>query len=216
MKHPATDAKAGLYVITCLPCGKHYIGESADVRRRWNAHRSHLRRGVHENRILQEDFLQYGESSFQFQFLLFGSGSDKNTRQDFETCILATLAPSQRYNAYTNWRKRGQHGNPFLGHHHTLHARQAQRDAHLGRPSPFQGRTQSEAVRAHIREENRGKPDRRKPLRIHDVRYDSVSHASTVTGLARRLLRARCHSDEPRFAAYVWCGDQISFGQEGS
>lgn len=203
-----SSGSPGLYVITCLPLQKYYIGESEVVSRRLTAHKSQLRRGVHENRTLQNDFLQYGEANFKFVPLLFGRGSAKDMRQTFETCILCTLPASHRYNVYTNWRSRGPETNPFFGHQHTKETRAVLREAFLGRPSAFAGRTQSEAVREKIREENRGKSDRRKPLSIAGIVYESISQASQETGLARRLLRERCESSAPRFAHYQYIEKQ--------
>ena len=34
----------------------------------------------------------------------------------------------------------------------------------------------------------------RKPVQINDVIYDSVSDAERQTGIARRLIRERCHA----------------------
>ena len=36
------------------------------ARRRWVRHRCHLNQGVHQNRLLQEDWDTYGETAFEF------------------------------------------------------------------------------------------------------------------------------------------------------
>lgn len=59
-----SSLKSGLYIITCIPEQKHYIGQSENVVRRINAHKSHLKRNVHENTALQKDFNFYGEKNF--------------------------------------------------------------------------------------------------------------------------------------------------------
>lgn len=43
----------GVYKITNKETGKFYIGSSVDIRQRWYAHKSKLRRGVHSNQHLQ-------------------------------------------------------------------------------------------------------------------------------------------------------------------
>lgn len=198
------QTRAGLYVITCVPLGKHYIGESNFVLRRLRAHKNLLRRGLHENRELQQDFITYTEKNFVFEPLLIGYGASKKQRELIETLILSTLPQGKRYNVYVNWRKRGQETNPFFGKTHTLEARQAQKQAKQGKPSPFAGHTQTNQVKRVVSEVNTGKRDKRKPLRINDVFYESVSEASQVTGLSRRLIRERCTSDSPRFENYHW------------
>lgn len=61
--------RSGVYLITCDPTGKFYIGASANIRKRWNLHRSQLRRGCHFNPYLQEAWGLYGPSAFKFTVL---------------------------------------------------------------------------------------------------------------------------------------------------
>ena len=199
---PFLATASGVYIITCLPQHKHYVGVSNTVRSRLTAHKSKLRRGCHENQELQHDFQVYGEHAFVFQKLLFGSGLLKTDLEKFETMILVTLPTESRYNAYTNWRKRGSTLNPFLGKTHTAEAREYQRAAKAGVPSAFAGRTQTDEVKEILRQENRGKKDRRKPLSVDGVVYESISEASEKTGYSRRTIRERCQSREERFKAY--------------
>ncbi len=50
--------------------GNEYIGStSQQFNRRWNAHRSHLRKGVHHSRYLQRAWTKYGEEAFEFSIL---------------------------------------------------------------------------------------------------------------------------------------------------
>jgi group I intron endonuclease len=204
-----SDLKSGLYVITCLPLEKHYVGQSQHVGRRLNAHKSTLRRGCHDNLELQADYREYGVDEFVFQKLLLGATLPKHHLERLETLVLSTLSPEQRYNTYTNWRTRGSETNPFLGRRHTLEARYSQGTARRGKVSSFAGHKQSDEVRQSISRQNSGSfsKDRRKPLFIDSVFYESVSDASAKTGLARRLIRERCHSTEQRFTNYQWYHD---------
>lgn len=196
--------KSGLYAITCLANQKHYIGESSNVTARLNAHKNKLKRNLHENLALQQDFNFYGEEKFLFQKLFFGAGLQKSQRQDLESCILLTLSPLFRYNVYTNWRKRESLLNPFFNKKHTFEARQAQALSKIGKTSAFAGHKQTNQVKFLISQANSGKADRKKPLFIDSVYYESISEASEKTGLGRRLIRERCHSQEPRFQNYKW------------
>lgn len=58
---------AGVYKITCLPTGKIYVGSSVDVRKRTRKHILQLRRGCHDNPILQRAFRKYGEEMFEIE-----------------------------------------------------------------------------------------------------------------------------------------------------
>lgn len=202
--------KSGLYLITCIPLQKHYVGESKNVPSRLSAHKSRLRRGIHENQELQNDFHTYGEKAFLFQKLLVGSGVAKPERELLEVRILETLPRANRYNFYTNWRKREAITNAFFGKQHTLEARQAQSSAKKGKASPFAGHTQTNRVKDLVRRANTGKSDKRKSLFIDDVFYESLSQASVMTGLNRKLLRERCNSQEPRFTNSRWSNNSQS------
>lgn len=196
--------KSGIYVITCVPAKKYYIGQSSAVTRRLNAHKSKLRRGCHENRFMQKDFNLYGEDSFLFQKLYFGAGLPKSDLEKLETNILATLDEKNRYNFFVDWHKRGALSNPFYGKTHTAEARKAQSDAKMSKPSNFAGRKQSDFVKQKVSQENSGKKVRNKPVCVDSVWYPSMAEASRKTGLARRLIRERCHSEEERFNNYRW------------
>nr|ALO21054.1 putative GIY-YIG homing endonuclease [Lobochlamys segnis] len=201
-----TRFKSGIYIITCLPLQKYYVGSSLYVVRRINAHKSDLRRGCHHNAELQKDYNFYGLGKFVFQRLLFGVGLEKKELEKLETQILLTLAIQQRYNKYTDWRKRGSATNPFYGKTHSLEARKQQSLANKGKPSSFLGHSQTNEVKKLISQQNTGASakDRRKPLYIDSIYYESVSEASSQTGLARRLIRKRCHSSEEVYQNYQW------------
>ncbi len=201
--------KSGIYVITCLSLNKHYVGASSNVVRRLNAHKSLLRRGCHDNRALQEDYHKYGADSFIFQRLQLGVGQDKKSLETLETTVLLTLSPEQRYNVYTNWRKRGPENNPFLGKSHTIETRQSLSSANKGKESPFKGLTHTNELKEFVSQQNSGTTnvERRKPLYIDGVYYESVTEAYEKTGLQRRLIRKRCHSTEERFKIYQWASD---------
>lgn len=196
--------KSGLYVITCVPKQKHYVGQSSHVQRRLTAHKNQLRKGIHSNQDLQQDFRTYGESNFVFQKLLFGFDANLADRERLETLILETLPLECRYNCYSNWRKRGSMTNPFFGRKHTAETREAQSAPKRGKPSGFTGRKQTNEVKRLVSQANAGKSDRRKSLSIDDVWYESISEASESTGLNRRLIRERCNSNESRFSNYCW------------
>jgi group I intron endonuclease len=204
-----SSLKSGIYVITCLPLEKHYVGMSQHTTRRINAHKSKLNRNCHECKDLQQDFNTYGINNFVFKKLIFGTGLPKNELEEMETLILVTLPREKRYNLYTNWRKRGSETNPFFKKSHTAEARQAQSLANKGKPSGFSGKTQSEDVKRRVSEINSGTSSRdRKPLSIDNVFYESVTAAAEETGLARRLVRERCNSKEERFKNYKWVGNE--------
>ena len=187
--------KSGLYCITCFSTNKHYIGESSNVKARLNAHLNLLRRKIHSNKELQNDFINYGESNFNFQNLIFGTSCDLKQRRYLESVILLTLSPETRYNIYIN-RKPIQEKNPFFNKRHTIEARTLQSLAKKGRLSSFKNHQQKNEVKEMISRINSNKSvvERRKPVIIDNVYYESISEASEKTKYNRRIIRERCHN----------------------
>lgn len=61
---------AYIYKITNITNSKIYVGSTIrKINRRWNIHKSQLRRGIHGNRYLQRSWNKYGENNFQFDIL---------------------------------------------------------------------------------------------------------------------------------------------------
>lgn len=57
----------GIYTITCKDDNKVYVGQSQNIKRRFNMHKSHLRHQKHRNSYLQRAWNKYGENSFVFE-----------------------------------------------------------------------------------------------------------------------------------------------------
>jgi len=64
-----TCKQSGVYCITNKTNGKVYVGSATSLRGRLSAHRSYLRRGKHDNPILQRAWFKDGELSFKFDVL---------------------------------------------------------------------------------------------------------------------------------------------------
>jgi group I intron endonuclease len=60
---------SGIYIIENLKNGKHYIGSSTDIFRRWAWHLSALRNNSHYNALLQRSFSKYGQENFDFSII---------------------------------------------------------------------------------------------------------------------------------------------------
>lgn len=70
----------------------------------------------------------------------------------------------------------------------------------------FKGQTHSESVKKNLSIQNNGKSnkEKRKSLFLNSIYYESICEASEKTGIHRRLIRERCHSQEPKWANYQW------------
>src|SRR6185312_7515975 len=61
---------SGIYVFTCRPTGKIYVGSAKKLRNRFLNHRKILRLGTHPNYRFQQAWIKHGEESFDFRVLL--------------------------------------------------------------------------------------------------------------------------------------------------
>jgi hypothetical protein len=61
--------RAGVYGIKNLVTGRWLVAGSTDVQGALNRHRFELRRGTHRNRLLSQDWLLHGDSSFSYEVL---------------------------------------------------------------------------------------------------------------------------------------------------
>jgi group I intron endonuclease len=59
----------GIYKIENKANGKVYIGQSANINKRWIEHRSNLNNNRHPNRKLQNAWNNYGQDNFDFNIL---------------------------------------------------------------------------------------------------------------------------------------------------
>ena len=60
---------AAIYQIKNKETGKIYIGATTGFGHRRNSHKSCLRRGIHRNQALQEDYNKYGLDVFEFEVI---------------------------------------------------------------------------------------------------------------------------------------------------
>jgi group I intron endonuclease len=99
----------GTYQIICIANGRSYVGSSKSIARRLKHHLTALRAGRHPAKLMQQDFNQCGEESFEFSIL--EEISSDELREDSKL-----LAKSEWY-----WTDKLQpeyggykHENPFL------------------------------------------------------------------------------------------------------
>ena len=69
LRSDAQNSNCGIYKITNLKNNKAYIGQSTDIKSRWNNHKRELKNDIHRNSHLQNAFNKYGEEAFEFRIL---------------------------------------------------------------------------------------------------------------------------------------------------
>lgn len=162
--------QGGIYSIRNSIDQKQYIGSSVNLRNRWRAHLSDLRRGQHGNQYLQRAFDKHGEDAFAFSVLEHLEDSSQLLSR--EQHYLDTLSPeynilpragSPRGHRVSNETRRKMSETQKGERHHmygrqwSIEARRNMSAAHMGHPvSDEQRRKQSVAMRGE-RNPNYGK-----------------------------------------------------------
>ena len=75
--------KAGIYCIVNVCNQKKYIGSSKNLYRRLMSHRSALRKGIHENKKLQNSWNKHGEDNFQYYILEYCQESNLISKEQY-------------------------------------------------------------------------------------------------------------------------------------
>ena len=60
---------SGIYCIENVDTSKKYIGQSKDIKKRWQKHINALNSGTHRNDYLQHAWNKYGENRFKFYII---------------------------------------------------------------------------------------------------------------------------------------------------
>jgi group I intron endonuclease len=63
------EKRVGIYCIFNTSNGRRYVGSSNNLWRRFTEHRRHLRKGIHTNQFLQNDYAKSGSDAFLFFIL---------------------------------------------------------------------------------------------------------------------------------------------------
>lgn len=90
---------SGIYAITCVVTGKHYVGSALNIRRRCHRHRSELRSNKHHSKRLQAAWNKFGEGEFVFSVLEFvGAATDLLKWEQFHIDRLKSAGRRKGYN----------------------------------------------------------------------------------------------------------------------
>jgi len=136
-------ATSGIYQIKNTLNNNRYIGSTANIQRRWNAHLNMLRRKHHGNSHLQRAFNKYGEEAFIFEVL---EKVEPENLIEHEQYFLDIQKPE--YNILLT-------AGSSLGYRHTEEAKQ--KSGKAGERNPNYGKSPSAETRARQSAANMGK-----------------------------------------------------------
>lgn len=159
----------GLYMILCLTNDYRYYGETKDVSGRIASHKKNLRQRIHGNKNLQEDWNNYGESSFVFTILFIGDDwAERSVRIEKEARLI-TDHPQKCYNVFASMSDRLADLNPFYKKKHSDETKRLMSLSKKNIPNDALGRI----------------------ISIEGKEYPSIAEASRQLGHSRKYIR-RC------------------------
>lgn len=202
----------GIYRITNLINGKCYIGQSIDIEKRWNEHKTIYSHPRCSHYHLYRAFCKYGIENFSFSVIEECEQSLLNEREKFWIAYYNSF--KQGYNMTT-----GGDGAELIGRdtiYHLWDEGLSMGDiADRVQCSPI---TVSRIVRGYDKYDKsdsilRGKRWRRKPVAQYGMdgsyisTYDSISDASNATGVSTDSISACCNGRLKSSGGYQWSFD---------
>ncbi len=166
--------KCGIYEIKNKENGKVYIGQTHNMKERFQRHRYKLRSNKHYNKHLQNSWNKYGEQSFEFMFL---EGCDIKQLTAAEQKWIDKHPPSQLYNRILDTSLQAE-SNPFFGKKHTIETKikmsKAKQGMYKGANNPNWGRRQNKAK--CINTGKSVKLNKEKVLKIAQLLKEGIPH----------------------------------------
>ena len=98
LRSDAQNSNCGIYKITNLKNSKAYIGQSTDIKARWNNHKLELKNNSHKNSHLQNAFNKYGEDAFEFRILETTFEENLDNAEEYWINYFDTTNPEKGYN----------------------------------------------------------------------------------------------------------------------
>lgn len=126
MCHTPDSTTSGVYVITCLPTGKIYVGSSIDINERWLVHTTQLIKNKHHSRHLQFAWNKYGSDAFSIGVIEQCHPAELLEREQYYLDMLQPFG-----NGGFNVSRKA--GAPMAGLKHTPEARAKISTAGIGR-----------------------------------------------------------------------------------
>jgi group I intron endonuclease len=127
---------SGVYRIVNTENGKRYYGSSNNLRKRWNNHKSDMRKGEHENPGIREDAAIYGVEALEFEALVYCMESEM---EDLEARFI-----NKRIHSVRCYNRRDGDGSYEFSEEHK--AKISENSARY-----WEGKTRSEETKAKLR-----------------------------------------------------------------
>lgn len=159
-----------IYSITCKTTSKKYFGRSQEIDKRWRAHKNMLRRGIHNNKLMQQEWSEYGEEDFIFEILHSYSDLQESIIKEQE------YIDDELYEKY-NISDAKDGGDTFTNNPRSEEIRKLKSQNSSGKNNPMYGKPKNKYTIDRIKEVNS------KKIIINGKLYNSLTEASKELGL---------------------------------
>lgn len=183
---------SGVYQIKNLVNGKVYIGSSVNIKARWAAHKSSLRKNLHHSAALQRAWNKYGSDSFEFSILEIVD--NKENIFERETFYVDAMKSANGRDGYNTLVK----GGSAAGFKHSEEARKRMSESQKAIPYEkrleycisFAGKKHTEETKAKMRASNKHtSPTAEQRLaisKVHKGKQISAEHRAIVGAAAAK------------------------------
>lgn len=158
----------GIYLIKNLITKKIYLGQSSNIKRRFQEHKYKLKNGSHRNIYLQNAWNKYGSDNFTFEIIEECPLEEINQKEIFYISKFKEI--SEMYN-FT------EGGEGTIGYNHTEEAKQKISENARGRKAWNKGIPRSDEVKQLISKQKKGKPSSFKGKKHSDEAKKKLSDA---------------------------------------
>lgn len=161
--------KTGIYIIKNTINSKIYIGQSINLNSRISNHKYCLRKNIHRNNYLQNEYNKYKEKIFEFKILEYCSIDKLDEREVFWIKYFDSLNRQNGYNLESGGNK-----NKIIS--------KETRNKKIGKNNPMYGKKHKKEIIEFIRNNNKGSSDK---LNSNDV---SLIKNQLLNGVKQREL----------------------------
>lgn len=93
-----------IYEIYNKVTGRKYIGQTINYQNRYKTHMSNLKKGIHSERLMQRDYILYGEDSFDYRLLDFAETYSEVIQKEKHYMIINRTYEEERgYNSQDSY-----------------------------------------------------------------------------------------------------------------
>lgn len=224
------DIICGIYSIRNLVNNKRYIGQSVNIKARWNQHKNALNHGNHDNDYLQKSWNKHGEENFVFEIIEECKRQELDDRERYYIDFYKTLDENFGYNLKSGGqdhpkdsqetiRKRAEsikenyRNNPRLKKQRSERLLKKWEDPqfrkeHSGKGNGMYGKKHTPEARKKMSENRKGKIPRSNPYPVLCVQtgetYKNSSQAAKAIGGVGSNILLVCYGKRTTASGYHW------------